>query len=394
MTHTVNVKLSRDLKKFGAFDIDACFNCGNCTAVCQHSEDTAQFPRRLVRYGQLGMTAKLVGAREPWLCWNCRDCSDTCPRQARPSEYLEAVRRYTIASMDPTGISRLMYTSSAFVIGFALALATLFLGLLLSNAETPASGKLDLFGFIPFELIHNLGIAVLAVMGLVAVISTVRLVRHLSETFGSAVDEVSVPQAGESAPARAVAAVGDVLAEMGGQARFRTCEMDSDKPVYLRPWFVHYTIMWGFIGLAAATAFDFLFKTPGELVPLWYPPRLLGSIAGLALMYGTAVTIIRKLGSEDRTRSRLLLSDWLFLGLLFLVGFTGFGLEVMLYLPVSASAGYGFFLAHVALAMELLVLFPFTKFAHALYRPLAYGIYQFRKRSRPSEAAQEFGVAG
>src|SRR5512140_1437620 len=117
MTHIVDLTLSHDLKKFGASDIDACFNCGNCTAVCQHSEDTAQFPRRLVRYGQLGMTKKLVGTKEPWLCWNCRDCSDTCPRQARPSEYLEAVRRYTIAGMDPTGISRLMYTSRIFLVG-------------------------------------------------------------------------------------------------------------------------------------------------------------------------------------------------------------------------------------------------------------------------------------
>ena len=104
--HTVDLTLARDLKRFGAFDTDACFNCGNCTAVCQHSNETASFPRRLIRYGQLGMRDRLMAAKEAWLCWNCRDCSDTCPRQARPGEYLESVRRYTIASLDPTGISR------------------------------------------------------------------------------------------------------------------------------------------------------------------------------------------------------------------------------------------------------------------------------------------------
>src|SRR5450830_971485 len=114
--HRLDTTLARDLKKFGAFDIDACFNCGNCTAVCQHSSDTARFPRRLIRYGQLGMVDKLAGAKEAWLCWNCRYCSGSCPREARPGEYVEAVRRYTIASMDSTGISRLMYTSSLFLV--------------------------------------------------------------------------------------------------------------------------------------------------------------------------------------------------------------------------------------------------------------------------------------
>ncbi len=378
MTHMVSTKLSQDLKKLGASDIDACFNCGNCTAVCQHSADTAQFPRRLVRYGQLGMTEKLLGTREPWLCWNCRDCSDTCPRQARPSEYLEAVRRFTIASMDPTGISRLMYTSTAFLIGSALVLAALFTGLLLSSAETPASGKLDLFGFLPFELIHNLGIAVLVGMGLVALVSTFRLIGHLSTALGMAQGGSTAQGGGLGTAGRVIGAARDVLVEIAGQDRFRSCEIDAGRPVALRSWFVHYCIMWGFIGLGAATAMDFLFKTPGDLVPLWYPPRLLGTIAGLALMYGTVVTMGRKISSDDRTQSRMLLSDWMFLGLLFLVGFTGFGLEVMLYLPVSVAVGYGLFLSHVALAMELLVLFPFTKFAHALYRPLAYGIYRFK----------------
>ena len=390
--HKVDLRLSRDLKHFGAYDIDACFNCGNCTAVCQHSEDTARFPRRLIRYGQLGMKEKLAGAKEAWLCWNCRDCSDTCPRQARPSEYLEAVRRYTIAGMDPTGISRLMYTSSAFLVGFAVVLAAVLAGVLLSSAGAPAAGPLNLFGFIPFELIHNLGIIIMVVMGLVAVISTVRLVIHLSRTFGPAGEQTEDSPRGSTA-SRVVTAIGDVLDEMVGQQRFRSCEVDAEKPVYLRPWFVHYCIMWGFIGLAVATAFDFLLKTPGSVVPLWYPSRLLGTVAGLALMYGSAVTIVRKLQSGDTTQSRMVSSDWLFLGLLFIVGLTGFALEVMVYLANVGSFGYGVFLVHVVLAMELLLLFPFTKFAHALYRPLAYGIYRYRVPRSHQQPVAEAEIA-
>jgi ferredoxin len=394
MTHRVDLKLNRELKRFGASDIDACFNCGNCTAVCRLSEERAQVPRRLVRYGQLGMRDRLLAAKEAWLCWNCRDCSGTCPRQAKPSDYLEAVRRYTIASMDPTGISRLMYTSTAFLVGFTLALAALFTGLLLSASGTPARGRFDLFGFIPFDVIHNLGVAVLAAVGLLAAISIIRLVIHLSKTFGPTGEEMDTPAGQGGLGGRTVAAIRDVLDEMVRQRRFRTCELDAGRPAYLRSWFVHYCIMWGFIGLVLATVFDFLFKTPGDLVPLWYPSRLLGTVAGLALVYGISVTISRRLRGNDPTQSRLLSTDWLFLILLFVVGLTGFVLEVAVYVPNLAGIGYWFFLVHVVLAMELLVLFPFSKFAHALYRPLAYGLYRMGARRSSSDTPAEFNTVG
>lgn len=376
--HRVDPKLRRDLNRYGAFDIDACFNCGNCTAVCQHSNATASFPRRLIRYGQLGMRERLVTAKEAWLCWNCRECADSCPRQARPSEYLEAVRRYTIAGLDPTGISHLMYSSPLFLVGFSLFLAALFSGVLLSGSEVPATATFDMFGFLPFELIHDLGVAVLVLMGLVAAITTVRLSLHLARSIDPL--DYGSEQTGQPMGLlrRLFLAARAVLEEMAFQRRFRSCDTETGKPVYLRSWFVHYSMMWGFIGLGMATAIDFIFKTPGVVVPLWYPARLLGTVAGAFLVYGVIVTIARRLDRSDPTRTRLLPSDWLFLGLLLVVSLTGFVLEVLVYQPQGSVFGYGVFLVHVVLAMELLVLLPFTKFAHAIYRPLAYGIYRFR----------------
>ncbi|MDA8216890.1 MAG: 4Fe-4S dicluster domain-containing protein [Dehalococcoidales bacterium] len=389
--HKVDLTLLQDLKKYGAFDVEACFNCGNCTAVCQHSDETAGFPRRLIRYGQLGMRDRVLSAKEAWLCWNCRDCSDTCPRQARPSEYLEAVRRYAIASLDPTGLSRLLYTSGLFLGGFALVLAILFAGVLLSQAGAPAAGVLDLFSFIPFELIHNVGLAVMGVIGLIAVVNVVRMVGWLAKATELAGPQPDSSGEGGSLPRRVLAAVGAVLGEMGNQKRYRACEVEAGQPLPLRPWFVHYAIMWGFIGLVLATVFDFLFKTPGVIVPLWYPSRLLGTVAGLALMYGTGVAIARRLQPADRTQFRMLPSDWLFMGLLFTVGLTGFLLEALVYAPQAGDVGYVVFLIHVVLAMELIVLLPFTKFAHAIYRPLAYGIYRFRTARTQGAGAEAVG---
>lgn len=373
--HSVDVTFLRDLKRFGAFDIGACFNCGNCTAVCQLSEEGAAFPRRLIRFGQLGMRDRLASAREVWLCWNCRECSDTCPRQARPSEYVEAARRYTIAKLDPTGIARAMYGSTPFLAGFALSLAVLFAAVLVGHAGSPAAGQLDLFGFIPFRLIHDVGVAVMALVGLVAVVTTVRLVRHLSEGLGPTGEDGSLAAGSAGSLSRAIHATAALLSEMVGQRRFRSCDVPDRQPLLLRPWLVHCSLMWGFIGLGVATAFDLLFKTPGELVPIWYFSRLVGTVSGLFLMYGATVTLVRHARPGRSNLSRLLPADWLFVGLLFLVGLTGFALELVIYMPQATAAGYVLFLAHVVMAMELLVLFPFTKFAHALYRPLAYWLY-------------------
>ena len=76
----VNPELIDEIKKYGAFDISACFNCGNCTAVCPLSKEDASFPRKLIRAGHVGMEEKIGSALEPWHCYYCGECSATCPR--------------------------------------------------------------------------------------------------------------------------------------------------------------------------------------------------------------------------------------------------------------------------------------------------------------------------
>jgi nitrate reductase gamma subunit len=80
--------------------------------------------------------------------------------------------------------------------------------------------------------------------------------------------------------------------------------------------------------------------------------------------------------------------------LLLVVGFTGFVLELAVYVHALDGIGYWVLLVHVVLAMELLVIFPFTKFAHALYRPLAYALYRMGTRRPSMEAPAEFHTAG
>ena len=84
----VNTKLVDDVKKLGAFDLDACYSCGNCSAICPLSEGEVSFPRKMIRYAMLGLEGKIVSSAEPWLCYYCGECSETCPREADPGDRL------------------------------------------------------------------------------------------------------------------------------------------------------------------------------------------------------------------------------------------------------------------------------------------------------------------
>ena len=385
MSTRVDPLFLEKMHDFGAFDINACFNCGNCSAVCPLSSENDSFPRKMIRYAQIGDRDRLLGCKELWLCYYCGECSDTCPREAEPGEFMASARRYAIASLDPTGISRLLYTSRFFTAVFLTVITALFSLVFIAMRGATAPGPPDLFGFLSFEIIHDVGLAVIGVALLAAAAGIIRMIRQLSRAVPPAPDEGKRTR--KDFLKKLVPAVKNVIAELTVEQRYRDCEdTETGIPWYRNRWFIHWTIMWGFIGLLAATGLDYVWlifgdKLPGQPDPLWWPNRLLGNIAGILLIYGTTLTIISRLRKPDKYSSHSLLSDWLFIWLLFLTGLTGFVVELTAYLPEGASWIYIVFLIHVVLGMEIVFLLPFTKFAHSLYRPLALLIYNFNRPS-------------
>jgi nitrate reductase gamma subunit len=98
----------------------------------------------------------------------------------------------------------------------------------------------------------------------------------------------------------------------------------------------------------------------------------------LLFVYGVTVLIIRRVKKTDAAHSNSRPSDWLFLILLWLAGVTGFIIEVGLYLLEPPVWGYWIFLFHIVISLELLLLLPFSKFAHAIYRIVALYINALR----------------
>ncbi len=397
MATRVNTRLLPEIKRYGAFDVSACFNCGNCTAVCPLSQDNDAFPRRMIRYAQLGLSDHLISNKELWLCQHCGECSETCPRQAGPAEFMAASRRYAISQFDPSGLARSLHLSTGRILLIMGVLGGIFASVLLwkssgvpadSSAQFSTATMLD---FVPFHVLHDVGMGLFALLGVIALMTLGNMLWMLAH----APVPGGVGQPDET-PRRfpvgtALRAVGLTLSEVLLHRRQRDCDTEHSDvaPWPLRRWFLHLTMLVGFGGLAAATTLDFLFKDPDLHVMPWSPIRLLGIVSGLMFTYGTSAILIKRLVAQPHPDARAtasqryyahtLKSDWLFLWLLWAVSVTGFILTAAIYLPVSAAWLYGVFLVHVVLAMELLILMPFTKFAHVFYRPVAIWYQHFRR---------------
>ena len=380
MTTIIDTELLPDIKRFGAADVSACFSCGTCTAICPLVDNDATFPRRIIRYAQVGMKDELLSSKELWTCYQCGLCSDSCPTDADPSEFMAAARRYAIASYEPTGLARILYTRPVVGSLIATVLAAFVAVFMYASHGPQDASSLALFTFIPEGLIHWTGVAVMGVLALAGVFGITSMARRVARSEGVSLPTLFGGRAQLLGAGKALwAALG---VESLGQRRYREdCKDDNPiEPLYRRRWLIHALTIWGFLGLLTATILDWGLaligvKETGTPIPLWYPSRLIGTVAGIALLYGVSMFVVNRARQVNRAAQFTTASDWLLLVLLWITGATGFFIEVALYLPNAPAWGYWVFLLHVSVAMELMLLLPFTKFAHAMYRPVALFFY-------------------
>jgi len=365
MTIKVNPQVLNDIRKYGAFDISACFNCGNCTAVCPLSEDGASFPRKMIRYGQIGAREEILKAKEPWLCYYCAECSETCPRQAEPGEYMAAVRRYQIANLDPTGLGKLMYKNTWFAIVFSIITSAALGTLLIKGDGTGVFPGWLFHDLVPYDTIHNVGIGVAALLTVLMLMSFFVLIRR-SEILKD-FNANSFMQA-----------TADVARELGTMKRHGKCREQAVKKTswYKDHRYIHLAIMWGFLMLLAATTLNFfvIFLAPqmfpgfGQLT-VFYPARVIGTIGGLVMLWGVSAAIWKRFTASERGSAITQFSDAWLLGYLWVLALTGFWLEVVVTVRTPSSGNNWVLLVHAAMAMQLVLFVGMTKLGHAVYRP-------------------------
>jgi ferredoxin len=366
----IQPELTEDIKKYGTFDFTACYNCGNCTAVCNLTAKDANFPRKMVRYSMLGLKDEILSSKELWLCYACGDCSSTCPRQAEPGDLMAGLRRFAIANYEKTGLTKLIFKNNLFSL-FITLLLSVVLGFFLLTIKPDMVVSRWIFQYMPYEIIHNLGIAAFAIMGLSALTGVLVMWNNIAKNKVESGDKKFFP--------RLTDALKKVLEEAATMKRYKNCDTDSSvwnkKAWYVRPWFIHWAIMWGFIGLLVATSLDFMFKNPA--IDIWWPSRILGTVAGLLMVFGASLALYYRLVKITKPYSNTRLADWMFLGFLWVAGITGFWLEISVAFGADVWLNQIVFVIHTIISMQLVILFAFSKFAHAFYRPLALFAHYF-----------------
>lgn len=87
-------------------------------------------------------------------------------------------------------------------------------------------------------------------------------------------------------------------------------------------------------------------------------------------------------------------SDWVLISYLFLLAVTGFVLEVLVYTAPATVVGNLILLVHTIMAFELVLMLPFSKLAHAVYRSLALFLHAYKGVGiTVPEAAPQLGAA-
>jgi nitrate reductase gamma subunit/ferredoxin len=381
MSARVDPQFLTEIKKYGAVNVERCFNCGNCTAICSLTSNEAQFPRKIIRMAQLGLRDQLLGNKELWLCYNCGDCSETCPQGAEPANLMAAARCYAIANYAPLKIGSL-FCKLPLMGGFIAALMVVFFSIFMyGESRVMATDQLKLFGFIPYEFIHTAGLVAMIFVGLISLVTIFNMMYRIGRA-----QNLSFKNFFNGSNMNWFQAFWEaVVVQALWQKRYRDdCEtLENRKSWYVSKWFVHAATMWGFLGLLFATALDYLLdilgvKETGTFVPIWYPTRLIGTLSGFLFLYGVTVLLYKRWKSVDKAHSFSRPSDYIFLTLLLLSGVTGFIIEIALYMPGAPMWGYWMFIFHVAVSITLMLLLPFTKFAHAIYRTIALYLHALK----------------
>ena len=384
MSSEVNPELLLNLKKFGVQDAATCFNCGNCTAVCSLSSEATPFPRKVIRYLQLGLKDKLVASPEPWLCYYCGDCSETCPRQANPGEVMMGLRRYLTSMYDWTGISRLFYTSKVFEVTAILLVAAL-VGLGFYFFHGPMlTDRVALNVFAPNTTIEILDLIMLAVLSFFLLTNAYRLFKAImGDPDQYPALSFAEKQQVQNRRLRGVhlaiyiREAKEFVLQFFTQKKFAACGTRSQNI----QWINHLLIMTGYSIVFALVVIGIRWFQRDEIYPLWHPIRVLGYYATFVILYGTTIAIWGRIKKSKTVYEHSHSSDWAFLILLWLTTFTGILIHAgrLLELPLTT---YAIYVIHMMIAVPMLVIeVPFAKWTHQLYRPLVLYLMKVKQRA-------------
>ncbi len=384
MSNRVDPSLLRELKEFGAVNVEACFNCGNCTAICPLAEDGYTFPRNMIRMVQMGLRKRLARSPDPWLCYYCGDCSQTCPREAEPGETMMALRRWLTAQYDWTGLSKVFYKSRAKTLGAVLlSMALVVVAFALFHGPI-VTDHVSIDTFAPVEIVHLLDWLVGAGIGFLIMTQVLRM-HNLFLRSGE----------GMKIPIRVyIQEAWKLPLHFATQKRWLSCSEGEENAVKSRwQWFAHLLLVAAYFSMFVMIVVFLPWFQSDEMRSIFHPQRVLGYLAAMLMLYSTGRALWGRIVRKQEIHRFSQASDWLLPGLLFGLAGTGMIVSLFKYLQMPIAT-YSAYVAHVAVMMSLYVTIgPLGKWAHIFYRPLAVYFQAVKEKAREVGQTSDLAAA-
>lgn len=315
---------------------------------------------------QWGLKERVLSNPSIWLCHQCGVCNAYCPRGAQPANLMAALRDYSIGYYAvPNFMGRWLEAPRYLPLLFLIPAVILLTMVAWSGslASLP-QGEVIFAKFIPdftIEVVYSIAVG-LAVSGGVL---------GGSGYWSAMARALAQPGKESNALTHFIAAVKDIFEHR----KFAVCTQDragTQETHKEHLWKTHLLVFYGFLGLVVTTTSVWigqLFFNYYEPYPLLHPVKILGNVSGVAVMGALAVFFVRRI-VDGAKAGKNTYSDWLFLTILTLTALTGYANEALRLADVRHAA-YPMYFIHLVLVFFLLVYFPYSKFAHVVYRTAA-----------------------
>lgn len=355
---TINPSFGKELKKYGAFNFNACYNCGNCTAVCSLSTTDTSFPRELVRFSALGLEDEIKTSTKPWECYYCGECSTHCPQDANPGELMMSLRRWLTAKYDWTGLSGLFYKYlPATIIAMVAVLA----------------GVIFLAGSVNWELDTLLHYGHLFEMIAIATVFGVIFVPNLLRMW-----YFTVIKAGVKVPLKFyIIALRDLVVHMFTQKRAKDCDDNHFR------WLEHLILVFSYLSLLFTTVFLNWFSTESLFV------IVLGYVESIFIFIITVDFVKDRIQKKKALAKKSQPSDWFFVIWLLLMGLTSLCVRLFIDFNILESNKWMYIFHLTVLAQWALIIVPFGKWTHFLYRSFAMYFVKIKELSNPKKKSKK-----
>jgi len=378
MKSRTDPNLLSEVRKYGKFDTNACYQCGSCTISCNLIQESVSFPRKIIRYTLLGLRNLLNSSVEPWICHDCGDCSVSCPREANPRESMATLRRYLSSQYDWTGLASRIHRSKAWYFGtivfFFLLIPALVVYYHLKIAEMEYSD----FITMPMGLEHMFGL----IKDFTLVIILVPFFFLLTNAFRMywfivhKENKIKIPF---------ILYLTEIKIYVIHSVTHKWFEKCPDKKRRPKHWFVAFGCVMMFIILVFFLSW---FQTD-NIYPIYNPQRWLGYLATIFLAYGSIDILIGRIKKRKEIHKISEFGDYSFPILLLLTAISGIAVHIFRYMGLELTTHFAY-AVHIAITSPLLLIeIPFGKMSHMIYRPLAIYLLSVKEKAMQPQSNKE-----